>query len=79
MNKKYHCIEVIVSNEKYCRFLMFHTDYKHLKTLNTDEEKLKYINDYFDNCIDITKFIKQFSTYNEEIRIGWLFGEHLDF
>ena len=79
MTKKYYCIEVIVSNEKHCRFTMIHTAYEHLKTLSTDEEKLKYVNDYFDNRMDITKFIKQFSTYNEEIRIGYLFGEHLDF
>lgn len=66
MNKKYHCIEVIVSNEKYCRFMIISTAYEYLETLNDEEEKLKYVNEYFDYRIDITKFIKQFCTYNDE-------------
>mgnify|MGYP001661249028 CR=1 FL=1 len=74
MNKKYHCIEVIVSNEKYCRFMIISAAYEYLETLNDEEEKLKYVNEYFDYRIDITKFIKQFCTYNDEIMIGCLNG-----
>ena len=77
MDKKIYCIEIITLDSGLCRFTLSSFAYNMLMLLTNDADKVKYINDYFDN-IHVIKFVKQFTTYNDEIMIGCLSAEIAD-
>lgn len=77
MDKKIYCIEIITLDSVLCRFTLSSFAYNMLMSLTNDADKVEYINDYFDN-IHVIKFVKQFTTYNDEIMIGCLSGEIAD-
>lgn len=66
----------------HCRLTLPKEKYTILLSLKTEDEKLKFLNEYYSflgGALGANKFIKQFITQNEEIRIGNLDGTESEF
>ncbi len=62
----------------HCRLTLSKEKYTILSSLKTEDEKLKFLNEYY-SSLGANKFIKQFITQNEEIMIGNLDGTESEF
>lgn len=76
MNSIY-CFEV-QTDYGHCRLTLPKEKYTILLSLKTEDEKLKFLNEYY-SSLGANKFIKQFITQNEEIMIGNLDGTESEF
>lgn len=72
-----YCFEV-QTDYGHCRLTLPKEKYTILLSLKTEDEKLKFLNEYY-SSLGANKFIKQFITQNEEIMIGNLDGTESEF
>lgn len=72
-----YCFE-IQTDHGHCRLTLSKEKYTILSSLKTEDEKLKFLNEYY-SSLGANKFIKQFITQNEEIMIGNLDGTESEF
>ena len=72
-----YCFE-IQTDHGYCRLTLSKEKYTILSSVKTEDEKLKFLNEYY-SSLGANKFIKQFITQNEEIMIGNLDGTESEF
>lgn len=78
-DKLNYCVECLTSNG-HCRFTVSQECYEKLDSLFKDSSnKVTCLNEYFDNLLPITEFIKQFTTFDDNIRIGNLDGVECEF
>ena len=65
----------------HCRLTLPKEKYTILLSLKTEDEKLKFLNEYYFSLggLGANKFIKQFITQDEEIMIGNLDGTESEF
>lgn len=65
----------------HCRLTLPKEKYTILLSLKTEDEKLKFLNEYYSSlgALGANKFIKQFITQNEEIMVGNLDGTESEF
>lgn len=74
-----YCFE-IQTDHGHCRLTLSKEKYTILSSLKTEDEKLKFLNEYYSySSLGANKFIKQFITQNEEIMIGNLDGTESEF
>lgn len=76
-----YCFEAQTDYE-HCRLTLPKEKYTILLSLKTEDEKLKFLNEYYSSlggALGANKFIKQFITQNEEIMIGNLDGTESEF
>lgn len=70
-----YCFEV-QTDSGHCRFTLSKANYESL--LNASD-KVKWVVDYFENRMIITKFLTQFITKDEQVMIGCLDGTYSEF
>lgn len=75
-DKNIYCFEVITGDGHKNRFSLSKKNYEELLK---SEYKVKWVTDYYDNRIKITKFLRSFVTQNKNISIGCIDGTHWEF
>ena len=79
--KNMYCYEVQTTNGR-CRLTCSKDEYNKLNSLQTDEEKVKFVNELFVENYgkpNAVKFITAFVTKEKSVRIGNLDGIFMDF